>query len=345
MIVRLLLALLLLSLGIAAPAAAADTYTLAPTQDTDVRANTASNNCGACTTLSARKHSTGEHRPLYQFDLSGVPASATLVSATLRIWVTDNESQAVTVHRITQSWAENSLTWANSSGVSHIATSSGTFTPATVSRYYDVDVTALVTQWRSGTANYGVLLKLAGTNTQAAFTSREWATVSQRPQLVVVVNPKPSFTIVASSTLEADPYNGAVNPKHIPGATLVRALSVTNTSTGLADTGTVAVIEPVPADTSLYVGNFGGVGSGPVTVTQGTPSSNVTYSFTSLASTTDDLSFSNNNGSSFLYTPSPDASGYDPAVTHIRVNPKGVFAGSSGAGDPSFTLRFRVKVD
>ena len=44
------------------------------------------------------------------------------------------------------------------------------------------------------------------------------------------------------------------------------------------------------------------------------------------------------------YTPVPDASGYDAAVTGFRVNPSGAFSGSTGPPDPQFTLQFRVKI-
>ena len=77
---------------------------------------------------------------------------------------------------------------------------------------------------------------------------------------------------------------------------------------------------------------------------QGTPSSGLSYTYSSLSSTTDDLGFSNNGGASFAYTPVADANGFDPAVTHIRVSPKGLFAGASGSGSPGFTISYRIKV-
>jgi hypothetical protein len=106
----------------------------------------------------------------------------------------------------------------------------------------------------------------------------------------------------------------------------------------------VVTVQSVPAQASLFVGNLGAVGSGPVAFAQGSPSSGLSYTYSGLSSTTDDVSFSNNGGVSFAYTPVADASGYDPAVTHIRVNPKGVFAGASASGSPNFTISYRVKV-
>lgn len=346
MIRRLLLSLLVLIAPFASPAAAQTSYNLTPAQDTDIRQNGGGTNfCGSCTTLSNRRHSTGEHHVLYQFDLSSVPASSNLVSATLRIWVTTAVNSPVGVYRITEPWSEAALTWANSGGIAHDPTASGTFTPASSGRYYDIDVTNLVALWRGGTSNYGVLLKFGPTNNiQAAYTSREWGTASERPQLVVVATALPVFTAVASSVVQSDPYNAAVNPKMIPGATILRSVVISNTSGGRPDSGSVVVVEPIPARASLYVRDYGGAGSGPVSFTQGSPSSALTYSYASLASSTDDLSFSNNNGVSFGYTPVPDSSGYDAAVTHVRVNPKGTFAGAAGSGSPSFTLRYRVTV-
>ncbi|HEX8309493.1 MAG TPA: DNRLRE domain-containing protein [Allosphingosinicella sp.] len=333
------------ALLLGAPAAAA-TYSLTPTQDTDVRENGGgASNCGVCTTLGTRRHSTGEYRSLYQFSLASIPSSQRVVSATLRLWVTDAENSTVSLYRVTQSWSEGTLTWANSAGVSFNPTVIASFVPASSGRYYDIDVTALVAEWRSGAvANNGLITRLAANNTLAGFTSREWATVAQRPQLVVVTDPAPSLTTILSHPLVSDPSNGTVNPKAIPGAVLVYSLNVSNSSSGYPDSNSVVVVQSVPAQASLFVGNLGAAGSGPVAFVQGSPSSGLAYSYSGLASTTDDLEFSSNGGASFGYTPSPDPTGFDPAVTHIRVSPKGLFAGNSGSGSPNFTLSYRIKV-
>ncbi|HEX8380634.1 MAG TPA: DNRLRE domain-containing protein [Allosphingosinicella sp.] len=343
-LLRLLAALALL-LAIAAPAAAA-TYTLAPTQDTDVRENGGGiSNCGGCTALSTRRHSTGEYRSLYQFSLASIPSNQRVVSATLRLWVTDADNSVVSLYRVTQSWSEGSLTWANSGGVSHNATAVGSFAPASSGRFYDIDITALAAQWRSGAAaNNGVITRTASNNTLASFTSREWGTVAQRPQLVVVTDPAPSLTTLLSRPLVSDPFNGTVNPKAIPGAVLLYSLNVSNGSAGYPDSNSVEVVQSVPAQASLYVGDLGAAASGPLAFAQGSPSSGLSYAYSGLASTSDDLAFSNNGGVSFVYTPAPDPAGYDPAVTHIRVSPKGVFAGASGSGSPSFTVSYRIRV-
>jgi hypothetical protein len=104
------------------------------------------------------------------------------------------------------------------------------------------------------------------------------------------------------------------------------------------------VTVPVPSQSTLYVGNLGGAGSGPVSFTDGAVSSALTYTFTSLSSTTDGIEFSNNSGSSWTYVPTPDANGFDAAVTHFRVTPTGTFRGTRCAsGTTSFSIGYRTR--
>jgi uncharacterized repeat protein (TIGR01451 family) len=158
----------------------------------------------------------------------------------------------------------------------------------------------------------------------------------------------PSLTNVKTSTLVSDPVNGAVNPKHIPGAVVDYTLLITNTGPGTADPDSVAVVDPIPANTRLFVGDLAGAGSGPVAFVNGSPSSGLTWTYTSLGHGSDDLAFSNNGGSTWTHTPTADAFGFDvsvPPTTHIRMSPKGAMAGNTGSGNPSFQLRFRVRIN
>jgi len=157
----------------------------------------------------------------------------------------------------------------------------------------------------------------------------------------------PSLAVVKSSVAYSDPYNAITDPKRIPGGFVNYALVTANSGLGAADSNSVVALDAVPAGTALYVGDLGGAGTGPVAFTQGTPTSGLTYTYTSLASATDDVSFSSDGGVTFTYTPVPDANGVDAAVTHVRINPKGVLAGDATAGAPSpnFTVAFRVRVE
>ena len=157
---------------------------------------------------------------------------------------------------------------------------------------------------------------------------------------------EPVLTVIKSAITISDPVNGTTNPYNIPGATILYSVQSTNTGLGSPDNDTVFVLDPVPANTELFVNDLGGAGSGPVLLIDGTApvNSGLSYTFTSLGSSTDDIEFSNDNAGSWIYTPVPDADGYDTNVTNIRVNPKGVMRASNGTDHPTFTLRFQVRV-
>jgi uncharacterized repeat protein (TIGR01451 family) len=161
----------------------------------------------------------------------------------------------------------------------------------------------------------------------------------------IVPNGTPSLLVLKTATTIEDPVNGTTNPKAIPGATVRYLIGTTNTGSGVADVDTVIVTDAIPANSALRVSDFDGSTSGPVLFADGTPTSGITYTFTSLADPADDVSFSNDGGSTFTYTPVAGANGTDPAVTHIRVNPKGIFAGDVGAGSPGFQVFFKAVIN
>mgnify|MGYP001950189662 CR=1 FL=1 len=129
----------------------------------------------------------------------------------------------------------------------------------------------------------------------------------------------------------------------LPNAAYEYLILVTNSGNSPPNQNSVIITEQLPPDTEMHVADFGGPGSGPVTFLQGSPASGLSYTFTSLASTADSISFST-DGVNFNYTPVPDADGYDDAVTHFRLTPSGFFAANRGSGNPSFSLRFRSRV-
>ena len=161
----------------------------------------------------------------------------------------------------------------------------------------------------------------------------------------VTVTTGPTLTHLKSVSVLSDPLNNTSNPKSIPGAMQVYTLRITNQGAGSVDANSVAIVDAVPANTALYVQDLGAAGSGPVAFTNGTPTSTLTYAFSGLGNGGDDLEFSNNGGASWAYTPVANANGCDPTVTHIRVRPKGTMAAASGAGNPFFEVRFRVRVN
>jgi uncharacterized repeat protein (TIGR01451 family) len=138
--------------------------------------------------------------------------------------------------------------------------------------------------------------------------------------------------IAKSSAVYSDPLNDMTNPKLIPGSYVYYTVTVENPGGVPVTSGSIVITDPTPAGLSLYVANLPG-STGPLLF--GAGSSGSTYAFSGLASTTDDLEFSNNGGTTWTYVPAANSAGVDPAVTHMRIRPKGTMAAGS-----SFTLNF-----
>jgi len=155
----------------------------------------------------------------------------------------------------------------------------------------------------------------------------------------------PSLIVTKSAAVVSDPVNLGVNPKAIPGSTVEYTILVTNVGPGAVDADSFEVLDAIPADGCLLLADLSGPLSGPVSFTDGSPASGLVYAFGGLGDNGDDLEFSNNGGASFAYVPTPNGSGCDPDVTHVRINPTGSFAADSGAGSPNATFTFRMLIN
>jgi hypothetical protein len=186
------------------------------------------------------------------------------------------------------------------------------------------------------------------TKAGAASTTMSWTVSGGNKPWTIAAVPlapaAPAFINLQSVQVTSDPVNGATSPKYIPGAFALYTTQITNTGDASPDTNTVSITDAVPAHTVLYVGDLSGAGSGPIQFANGSPSSGLTYTFTSLSSTTDNVDFSNDGGATYTYTPTPDANGFDANVTNIRISPQGVFA-ATGGGNPSLQISYRVRVN
>lgn len=166
---------------------------------------------------------------------------------------------------------------------------------------------------------------------QAAVTFSEGAQVSVAKSLVTVRNG----------------VTGTSNPKGIPGAWLDYTLEVTNAGGEAA--GNVVIIDRLPAQTSLFVGDLDGQGA-PIEFIDGDGSggslSGLTFTFASLGSTADDVDFSANGGlDGYSYVPQPDAQGFDAAVTTVRITPQGSLGTAGGGVAPRARFRLRVVLE
>ena len=163
---------------------------------------------------------------------------------------------------------------------------------------------------------------------------------------VDITVPVPDLLAMKTVTTFSDPTGGA-NPKAIPGAVMIYTIQVTNQGPGSVDADSVRITDAIPANTKLFVGDLG---DGPIVFLDGsaygdTDSGLDPYNFVALDNDTDDLGFSNDNGTTFTYHPTPDGDDCDENVTDILVNPKGPMDGAASGNTPSFQIRFRVQVE
>ena len=341
-----LLRLLLLGSLLVGAQAWAGTYTVVADRDSFIKEDKQNevNDTQADVEVKSGAGNTNRHWALFGFTMPAIPANEYVTSAQLQLFVSRNDSVPVEFHRITAAWTEPTVTWGNFAGA-YDATILTTVTPSTNNVTVSMDITSTVEGWRAGTfANNGVIVT-TNQQTDVKFKAHEDGTASRRPQLVITTaRIIPALTVVKSSAIVSDPQNGATNPKAIPGALMNYTVTVTNTNAGTADAASTTITDAVPSTMQLYVNDVGGAGSGPVAFSNGATTSGLSYSFTSLASTTDGIAFSNNNGATYTYTPVPDANGYDSNVTHFRISPTGTFNGASGGNNPSFQLQLRMQV-
>ncbi len=150
---------------------------------------------------------------------------------------------------------------------------------------------------------------------------------------ITVCNPFADLTVSKISSVISDPTNGTTNPKAIPGAIVEYLITIANNGTDPTDPDSVVVWDDGPADAKLCRIDQAG---GPIVFTDPGSNSGLSFSFVNIGSGTDDIEFSNNDASSFSYTPVADGDGCDEDVTDFRVLPDGAL--SAGG---NFTLRAR----
>jgi hypothetical protein len=151
---------------------------------------------------------------------------------------------------------------------------------------------------------------------------------------------RPSLQVLKTSAVVSDPFNGGSNPKSIPGATQMYTVRVSNQGAEAVDEDTLQIADDIPANTVMC-----GLTAAPVTFDDGAPASGLTFTYEALGSATDDLDFSSTaSGANWSYTP-PSSSDCDPNIRRIRIRPGGAMAGVGASGNPSFEIRFQVRVN
>src|SRR3989454_658745 len=184
------------------PPAGAIPVTLQPsTGDSQLSLGAATTNFGTATTIQVASQSGSQNkRILVKFDLSSIPANATINSANLTLFMTTapSNNRTYNAHRMTRDWTESQVTWNIAQTGTNSTTAGGDYngtatTSTTTATTNNVSLTwniqADVQAWVNGTSNYGTLIKdgteSSATARTATFASEENATSANRPQLVI----------------------------------------------------------------------------------------------------------------------------------------------------------------
>ena len=180
-------------------------------QDAYLKASSPGENHGTDVELSLQTDSGGNDlRPVYRYDLSGIPVGSAVVSARAWYFVTSEDSNGgvADIHRITDAWTEGGVNWGNTA-TDFDPTVEGSFTPSVSSVWASADLTPLVQSWVNGTvSNDGAMLIVNQTDTESKYTSREWGTASERPCMEVVWSPTTLVSIAATDTPATEPGGG-----------------------------------------------------------------------------------------------------------------------------------------
>src|SRR3989344_4371411 len=189
------------------------------TSDAYINTYSAASNFGTATSLTGAEN----QKALFQFDLSSIPANATVSNATLELYISGNNDNAggntIFLNRIlNKNWVESQVTWnvyATGNNWSTAGLGAGTdyassanasvnvgYSPANV--WAAFPITSLAQSWVDGTiSNTGVVLH-SGNGPRAIVSSSESGDITLRPKLTITYTggttaPPPSDTTTPST--------------------------------------------------------------------------------------------------------------------------------------------------
>ncbi|MEM1133863.1 MAG: hypothetical protein AAGH53_13095 [Pseudomonadota bacterium] len=139
-----------------------------------------------------------------------------------------------------------------------------------------------------------------------------------------------TFPNLSVTKVSASFETSGVNRFRLPQTDVIYTINVTNEGGSRVDSGSATVIDTLPPNVTFFNGDFNGGATG---------SDN--FAFTPGASgltlNAGNVSYSNDGGATFNYTP---IAGYDPAVDAIRFVPQGAME-----GDSNFSIQFRARIE
>jgi uncharacterized repeat protein (TIGR01451 family) len=165
--------------------------------------------------------------------------------------------------------------------------------------------------------------------------SRKCPTIEPSSTIMAKAYTSPQITIKKTSQVVSDPINLDHFPKRIPGSKVRYTITVSNTGSP-TDLDSVHIDDPVPANSLLQLG------LGDFLFEDGSPSSGLSFNYLGSNNSSDDMAFSNNNGTSFLFQPTVDADNSNSAITSFQISPKGRLSCSNTAQPTSFSFKYEI---
>jgi hypothetical protein len=166
-------AVLCLSLGLLSAPAWADTTSLPLTDDAWINANNPGTNFGLDADIFV--HSWGPKEGLVRFDAATI-SGQTVSSATLELYLSSiRDSGEISIHAITSSWNETTVTWNNQPPAESVATAIVSLTTGDAGGTVVIDVTGAVQRWADGSLADAGFLIVTSDSIKAYFDAKERA--------------------------------------------------------------------------------------------------------------------------------------------------------------------------
>ncbi len=160
------------------------------TRDTWIGSGVGDRNFGAETSLLAdgADGGNGETASLVAWDLSAIPAGATITGARVELTVYGVSNDSYNLYAGDKSWSENSATWNSQDPYNSRGGVIGRFVPSSNGTHsIPLNATGIATlqEWVDGGINGGVYIMTGGGSDGLDMRSSEYSAISERPRLVV----------------------------------------------------------------------------------------------------------------------------------------------------------------
>lgn len=150
----------------------------------------------------------------------------------------------------------------------------------------------------------------------------------------------PNIEVVASVSVTSDDIHGTTAAKAIPNAIIKYTVTGTNKGNISTKTGSTIITQTIDSDNKLFVKDLNGPGEGPIHFTS-LDSSGLIYEYG--ASASDSLSFSIDNGASYVETIDL-TDDYNESVTHFKIQFGGSLKAKFESTEHGFTFEYQTRV-